>query len=364
VIAVAITLAVGIPGAAQAAGGWVVQPTPLPTGTTPAEFTGVSCPSAADCEAVMTYEQSLPAAEVWNGSSWTAQTMTVVGSEGSSTPESVSCSSPANCMAAGFAEAPTNVIAYAELWNGSTWTDTNPATTGGGTELYGVSCPSATSCVAVGEALTSNGAEPFAERWNGSIWKTMTVPKPSGNSGGLLNSVSCVSAADCVAVGQTPSKQALAYRWDGKSWAQQTLPAPAGATFTFLTGVSCTSTSSCTAVGNDNATAGSDAYAEQWNGTTWTVQVMPVPTGASGWPASVSCVSSSCTAAGYYFLKGRHALAEFFDGTSWTMQTTALPSSHKLFTGVSCIAARTCTAVGGTFMQQDQFKNLPLAERE
>jgi hypothetical protein len=269
-------------------------------------------------------------------------------------------------MAVGSSFSNEAVMAYAAQWNGSTWTYSNPIDPGG-SELYGASCPSATSCTAVGYMSASNTAEPFAERWNGSIWKSEAVPEPSGTSGGILNSVSCVSAADCVAVGligQAGAPQALAYRWNGKSWAQQTLPAPAGAGNIQLNGVSCISGSSCTAVGDDGAATGSNVFAERWNGSTWTAQVLPLPAGIGGSLASVSCVSATCTAAGQYFQKGRHALAESFDGTNWTMQATALPSSHKFFTGVSCVAARTCTAVGGTFVQHEQIKNQLLAEHE
>jgi hypothetical protein len=363
----AATIAVGVPAAAQATGGWKVQPVPLPSGATVAAMVGVSCPSATDCEAVLNYQQSFPAAAQWNGSNWTIEA--VPNQDGSSLPTAVSCSSATNCMVVGFSDDP-GVLPYTALWNGSTWTVERAA----GTELYGVSCPSAKSCTAVGYSFAnSTGDVPVADRWNGAVWKSETVPPVAGNNNGSLRSVSCVSATDCVAVGSSPGQptgpELLAFRWDGTSWTQQTLPLPAGATSPELTGVSCTSASNCTAVGYDTVDGGNIVFAEHSNGSTWTVQNLSLPTGsASSSLASVSCASATCTAAGEYFVptgaqKGRHPLAEVFNGTTWSLQATAAPSFHKLFTAISCVAARTCTAVGSIFTAHTGMTQ-PLAEHE
>lgn len=366
----AVTVAVGVPGAAQAVGSWTVQPVPLPSGATTADVTGVSCTSAADCEAVMNYNQSAPAAEVWNGSSWTAQTMT--GVYEFSYPESVSCGSATSCMAAGYAVTNTSVLPDAEVWNGTSWAEAYPIQFDG--QLFGVSCPSATSCVAVGYASTDAGSEPSVEKWNGRTWKVESIPEPTEYGTGTLSAVSCVTGADCVAVGETGlsgAPQILAYRWDGTSWTQQTMPAPAGATDAQLNGVSCTSASLCTAVGNDITSGGGGVVAEHWNGSTWAVQDLPLPAGTgSSSLASISCVAARCTAAGLYVYaksKGyasRHPLAEFFNGTSWKVLATAAPADHQFFTAISCVAASTCTAVGSTITSQSEGQNQPLAEQE
>jgi hypothetical protein len=370
----AATVAVGVPGAALAASGWTVQPVPLPAGATIGAMTGVSCASAADCEAVMQVDGSIPAAEGWDGTAWTLQTVTQ--SENEDYPQSVSCSSATNCMAAGWGSTSNSGVAWANLWNGSTWTDSFPLRFPG-SRFLGVSCPSAASCTAVGYGAINNAGGPLAERWNGKVWKDEPVPQPSQTGLGVLNSVSCVSAADCVAVGVVAgpqsANQVLAYRWDGKSWTQQTLPAPAGAINAHLSGVSCTSASNCMAVGNSGPSggAGTVMFAEHWNGSTWAAKDLPLPAGATGGGlASVSCVSARCTAAGQSFYptssrqRGTHALAESFNGTSWTVQATAVPSSHKLFTGVSCAAASTCTAVGSTFVAHQTGRTQPIAEHE
>lgn len=216
IAAAATTIAVGVPGVADAANTWTVQSVPLPSGATTTDLTGVSCTSATNCEAVMNWNQSSPGAEHWNGSGWTVQDFPA---NAFVYPTSVSCSSAANCMAAGFFEGTGYVQAYAESWNGSSWAF-SPVIGYTGSQMYGVSCPSATHCMAVGYVSTSGTDEPLAEKWNGTVWKDVPVPAPSGENDGTLTSVSCVSAADCLAVGWTGlsgAPQMLAYTWNGTS---------------------------------------------------------------------------------------------------------------------------------------------------
>ena len=131
----------------------------------------------------------------------------------------------------------------------------------------------------------------------------------------------------------------LAEQWDGTSWTINPTDNPASWTYSTLVGVSCTAASACMALGTYETGSGSTAtghpLSEQWNGTSWIVQ--PISQGAFG----VSCTSAAaCTAVGSLG-------AERWDGTSWTVQTTPLPNPQatNLF-AVSCASATACTAVG------------------
>ena len=95
---------------------------------------------------------------------------------------------------------------------------------------------------------------------------------------------------------------ALVERWNGTKWAIQKTPNPVGASSIFLFGVSCTSASACTAVGYYYNGTTYVTLAERWNGTKWSIQQTPNPTGGSGNQlVGVSCASTSaCTAAGQY----------------------------------------------------------------
>ncbi len=104
-----------------------------------------------------------------------------------------------------------------EKWNGRTWkivpremerqdladrADGLPAGAISG-ELFSVSCKSAAACVAVGLYLDSADAGiPLAETWNGRTWTPSTLPTPAGGTGVILNGVSCAAVRRCVAVGE------------------------------------------------------------------------------------------------------------------------------------------------------------------
>src|SRR4029077_14519239 len=133
------------------------------------------------------------------------------------------------------------------------------------------------------------------------------TPTPSGATSSALSGVSCTSASACTAVGyyttSAGANQTLGEAWDGSTWTLQSTPTPSGATSSALSGVSCTSASACTATGYYTTSAGVyQTLAETWNGTTWTLQSAPTPSGATSSVLSeVSCTSASaCTSVGYY----------------------------------------------------------------
>ena len=180
---------------------WTVQHVPFVTNAD-GSLGGVSCPTATDCVAVGSYNNSL-FAEHWNGGRWTFQTVpTPAGT--AFLLNSVSCRWPEHCTAVGFADNGTQVKAsIVARTNGSTWTlqkDAAPA----GTELYGVSCPSATTCTAVG-ANAANAAffnTGVAEHWNGTNWTLQATPVPQTNTHGAeLSGISCPASLACTAVG-------------------------------------------------------------------------------------------------------------------------------------------------------------------
>ena len=92
-----------------------------------------------------------------------------------------------------------------------------------------------------------------------------------------LNSVSCISATNCMAVGDDENAAGtadvtLAAQWNGTTWTSVATPSPA--TFSALFSVSCTSATFCSAVGASSPTATGvvSPVAETWNGSTWSLQ--------------------------------------------------------------------------------------------
>jgi hypothetical protein len=220
--------------------------------------------------------------------------------------------------------------------------------------LEGVSCVSATDCVAVGDNWSSV-EQTLVESWDGTSWTV--VPSPNqGTSDNNLNAVSCTSASNCVAVGHWNSgptgdviSQTLIETWDGTNWTIVTSP-NIGTVANLLTSVSCTGPSTCVAVGSYYSSSNQFAQTliEVWDGVNWTIDSSPSNTGVAESLNGVSCLSSTdstrCLAVGN---ADSDALAETWDGTTWTLAPVPAGYSVPPLGGVSCISGTSdCVAVG------------------
>ena len=155
----------------------------------------------------------------------------------------------------------------------------------------------------------------------------------------------------------------LAERWNGTRWSIQHTPNPTGSGDIQLFGVSCTSASACMAVGGYDHRS----LAERWNGSSWSIQPVSTPAGSTETSlGGVSCTSGrACTATGIYTTRTHTTvpLVERWNGTRWSVQRTPNPPGYtniKLY-GVSCTSGRACTAVGA--YGSGDFPSVPIAER-
>jgi hypothetical protein len=348
---------------------WRTQTMPVPTGASYRDLSGVSCISAVACTAVGNYDNGSGAdvtlAEAWNGKAWRVQATPNPSGATDVVLSGVSCASAAACEAVGsYYNSSDTQVTLAEAYDGKTWsvqaTPDPPGAFGSG--LSGVSCSSVKTCTAVGEFSGSAGGEALVEVWKAKTWSIQTVPLPSGGSNGDLFGVSCVSPSLCTAVGSynhSGTSVPLVEVSTGKTWSVQpsAVPKGGGATGSGLRAVSCRSPKSCTAVGSQPSSLVFDAtLAEVWNGSTW--KITSTPRGADGVSIlqGVSCLSSSaaCMAVGWSapvdFDFGP-TLAELWNGISWKLRVTpnitgALPA---LLNGISCPSSKVCIAVGETF---------------
>jgi hypothetical protein len=191
-------------------------------------------------------------------------------------------------------------------------------------------------------------------------WTIQTTPVPAGARESYLQAVSCVSGTSCTAVGYYRNSAeevlTLAEHWDGTAWTIQPTPNPTGANVgpVYLEALSCASATSCTAVGHYASPSGQFQFplVERWDGAAWTIQAIPRPgrsshTGLDG----VSCrTATSCIAVGQYTNSGGAivTLAEHWNGTAWQVQSTPNPAGSALsqLDGVWCTSATICTAAG------------------
>jgi IPT/TIG domain-containing protein len=344
----------------------VVQSSPNPSGSTNTRFAGVSCYSAAACTSVGYSVNSSGAAvtlaERWNGSEWAIQSTPNPSGAKESYLHAASCGSSSTCIAVGnYINSAGLRVPLAESWSGTEWTVQSAPNPSGAEEAYlkGLDCISSSVCTAVGYYVNSSGVPvTLAERWNGTEWAIQTTQNPSGAKASELFNVSCTASTACTATGRYKSGTNgmyvnLAERWNGTEWSIQSTPNPSGAKAGELYGVSCTSSTACMAVGYyQNSSGTNETLAERWNGTEWTIQSTPDPGGAKVSALyGISCVSSTaCTAVGYSEngSGASKAMAEIWNGTEWVLMGTNVPSETKESNvySVSCTTATACTTAG------------------
>ncbi len=220
---------------------WATQASPTPNTTYSYEgatLTSVSCPNTTHCMAVGYTEETRNRtfAEYWNGSEWTLQTIP----QDEKSPYNwnrlygVSCASASDCEAVGSSDYP--LIAH---WDGTSWRLASPANSTEPAVLTAIDCTTTSACTAVGE----HSNHTLAERWNGTTWTAESTPARHA-----YRSVSCPLKNSCTAVGWETEPLPIADSWNGVDWIAEQPERPARGTGEFLS-VSCVSAATCVAVG-------------------------------------------------------------------------------------------------------------------
>ena len=177
-----------------------------------------------------------------------------------------SAGSDAACMAVGdLVNGSLNGGVNVTTDGGQSWTATAPPVMNGYV-MDVVTCPTSNECIAEGRTNTSQMSDEFFVTTDfGSSWSAV----PATGSGSLV-SISCSSAATCVAVGGS----VVTTDNGGISWSPVTsYPRPNGG----LWGVSCAvATSDCEAVGAEIGTTNAGVVLLSVdNGATWTSGTLP-----------------------------------------------------------------------------------------
>ncbi|HJT80810.1 MAG TPA: hypothetical protein VJ719_06405 [Chthoniobacterales bacterium] len=326
------------------------------------QLNAITCVSASDCWAVGHRGFELTTVTMhWNGNLW--QTVSSPNANGRNSLRDVACSSATDCWAVGFyvTDAFRTLI---EHWNGSSWTivsSPNPSVSER-TELDGVTCLSASNCWAVGYYVVAETgpAKTLVEHWDGTVWSVVA----SGNTNGrnnYLNSVTCSSASNCLAVGYQSfySNQNFDYvylpliaRWNGNTWS--VIASPSVAAPAYLNDVSCASATDCWAVGTSQANGTNKSIIEHWNGTSWSLDTSPNTNATQqNYLSGVVCnPASDCWAVGYQSLDYQsggtnRTLIQRWQGMSWFTVASANPSSISTsLNDVGCASATDCWGVG------------------
>jgi plastocyanin len=269
----------------------------------------------------------------WNGAAWQS---TVVPGHGNDTILSgVAVNSPTSAVAVGWwastSSAPPRT--FAVVWNGSSWSISQPWTGRNGTaflatQLTHAASTSASNVWAVGFFDNASRQEiPIVEHFSGGGW-SLARDRAVG-IGGQLNDVATDSTTDVWAVGtQSPNLSSgtpLVEHYNGTSW--QDTATPSVGTFSELDGVGIASANDVWAVGRSSTGSTFEPIAMHWDGTKWSL--VPVPNPSTNGAALVSlkvlgshdiwAVGSQRTDA----FGHNGPLIEHWDGTAWSIVDSA-----------------------------------------
>jgi hypothetical protein len=370
---------------ARAGGGWSYRTLPVPFPASAAALrkgrdselatTSVSCASGAACTLIGFYRHENVGSsrwpqfsEVWNGARWRLVTMTDPAQL--TTPVSISCWAPQQCLALGGLTQGATDSTFAERQTTSGWSLVAAPTLAAPLTDRALACRSASTCTAIGAAPGPTvSPEPdmlAVSRLTSTGWSDQMPAAPAGTAGAQFTDVSCSpgGGSQCAAVGSYENsdggESVLAERGSPGSWSVTPAPIPSGVYAATLTSVSCPSTTFCMAVGNTAQTVFStsrEPLAEIWNGSSWQLVPLPDPgTNFGNQLVSVSCASQAfCVAIGSAVQKSgsnyaADQLVETWSAGSWQIASgtlIALSPNDETQAAVSCVTTTFCLAVGG-----------------
>ncbi|HEX6540252.1 MAG TPA: hypothetical protein VF040_00740 [Ktedonobacterales bacterium] len=230
---------------------WSIVPSPNPD-SQEYGLNGVVALSANDVWAVGSYLDlgagaRLPLIEHWNGTAWIIVTGPHLQGVHDSALQSVTRIPGTNELwAVGYmmkGPLPAFDQALIERWNGHGWMLVTPANPVNMTtsKLEGVVALSATDAWAVGSYVMAGSevSRGLIEHWNGTVWQPVTTPQTAGIAPSQFVSVAAVGKRDVRAVGRyfvnsEGTGRALIAQWNGTAWSVQASPTPSGVTYSIL----------------------------------------------------------------------------------------------------------------------------------
>jgi hypothetical protein len=208
-------------------------------------------------------------ADHWNGHTWTAvKTAPVKGLFVQF--NSVLDLGPGNVLAVGDYETKSGSTytqhEMAEHWNGQAWQSVSVPRFSGASVLQSVSGATSSGVLAVGDVTVNGNSVPLIERWNGTKFVQVTQPV----SGGALGGITVLSSTNAYAVGAVGSGATLVEHYNGKAWAQVSTPSPSDGGY-FSAVAATPSGSFVEAAGWHGADPNERGLIEQGNGKTWRI---------------------------------------------------------------------------------------------
>lgn len=192
------------------------------------------------------------------------------------------------------------------------------------------------------------------ENWNGRRWAIVPSPNTPDSADQSPNSIACISASDCWAVGDKTLNDSTSVtaidHWDGTMWSAVTSPSTPTPSNDYLVGVSCTGPRNCWAVGQASSQSAGSHYenlVEHWDGSAWSLMPVPDP-GTDNTLLAVTCVTyRDCWAVGRFGFSSTAGEALHWDGVSWSETVSPSGDSPDAYLdGISCSSRNECMTVG------------------
>ncbi|MGA2804890.1 MAG: hypothetical protein ABSF89_10940 [Acidimicrobiales bacterium] len=240
---------------------------------------------------------------------------------------------------------------------GQSWSASTPNVAGAPiTSLVAVTCVSAADCWAVGDRFqssSSNAGPALIEHYVNGDWTTTAAGPAQSGTLDELSGVSCLSATDCWAVGMRsgshPGNLLEHYGTHG-GWTAVNTPAPQGE----LSAVTCEpANGECWAVGS-SGNSGLAATFRLFGGSWRYVRAAPLSVSFVQVSGVACAAEDECLLVGYVTPKhgAGQALAERWNGRGWSAVTVSGQlSGGGSLAGVDCLPGSspvTCWAVGQT----------------
>lgn len=268
----------------------------------------VTCVSASFCWAVG-YTDSGSLVLQFDGRSW------AIHKAASNEPPAtalggVACVSSSNCWSVGVGgQLGTTTTSVIEHWDGGQWVSVDHPTSGSIEALYGIGCTSAGACTAAG--LDTSSSEALVDVYDGSSWSVARTPPGSNLE---LHAVACSAADRCWIAGDEAitTGKASGYprtallRLTGGGWNRFQSANTSATESNYLLSVTCVTGADCWAVGATCACVqGSSSnnpqhvLIEHFVGTTWQLASGAADSGPFDYLAGVTCVGiNDCWAVG------------------------------------------------------------------
>jgi hypothetical protein len=305
------------------------------TSTSASGLYEVSCVSATFC---MALGSSLTGCQynclfLWNGSTWIQTSVNSL----TMTANDLSCVSVSFCMAVGYN---TSDYGYAasnavEIWNGASWTSQSVISTGVWDELYSVSCTSTTFCMTVDGSSTLY--------WNGSSWAQRSVPGITGSTGynDLIGSTISCRDSFCELIGENSNGAYYnVFSYNGSSWSTTTsgLANPLD--------VSCISAQLCEVLGyGKNWNAGE---AELSKGSAWLPQSTPITDLNWSPVDNDYTGFVSCSSGGFCMALGWTSTNEYILSLDIPLEPSATPQVSSISPSSGSVAGGNSVTIKGT----------------